>query len=170
MKLRDFWTSKPRKRHDGRQGEGCRSSKENKKNVGSRWRGEVRRRLGCGRGGDKGWDFPHDQRLAYPQNGRHRKNQVELRFRGTNSLRPIWRVLLHTKSLQQRFHPFSSFEMGLKRTHDEASQGPSQPHQKKRKGFSVGPANLPDGTYRRKSKSAGFLGPKAKLTVSQPKR
>jgi hypothetical protein len=48
VKSRDFWTSKPRKRHDGRQGEGCRSSKENKKNVGSRWRSEVQRRLGCG--------------------------------------------------------------------------------------------------------------------------
>jgi hypothetical protein len=127
-------------------------------------------KVGMWRGGDKGWDFPHDQRLAYPQKGRHRKSQVELRFRNTNSLRSIWRVLLYAKSLQQRFHQFSSFKMGLKRPHDEASQGPAQPHQKKRKGFSVGPANLPDGTYRRKSKSAGFLGPNAELTVSQPKR
>ena len=78
--------------------------------------------------------------------------------------------LLHAKSLQQRFNPFSSLKMGLKRPHDEASQGPVEPHQKKRKAFSVGPANLPDGTYRRKSKSAGFLRPKAELTVSQLKR
>lgn len=46
--------------------------------------------------------------------------------------------------------------MAPKRTHDgdaaPASKG--EPAIKKRKGFSVGPANLPDGTYRRKSKHA----------------
>jgi hypothetical protein len=46
--------------------------------------------------------------------------------------------------------------MGLKRPHDKASQGAVEPQHKKRKGFSVGPANLPDGTYRRKSKPAYF--------------
>ncbi|KAJ5480144.1 hypothetical protein N7530_005653 [Penicillium desertorum] len=43
--------------------------------------------------------------------------------------------------------------MAPKRTHDgdaaPASKG--EPAIKKRKGFSVGPANLPDGTYRRKT-------------------
>jgi hypothetical protein len=68
VKSRDFWTSKPRKRHDGRQGEGCRGSKEIRKTVGSRWRGEVRRRLGCGGEETKKWDFPHDHD---PQKGRH---------------------------------------------------------------------------------------------------
>lgn len=46
--------------------------------------------------------------------------------------------------------------MAPKRTHDgdgaPASKG--EPAIKKRKGFSVGPANLPDGTYRRKSEHA----------------
>jgi hypothetical protein len=129
-------------------------------------------------------DFPHDHAFAYPQKkaateaccrikiGRSstKKKPCRAWISRTNSLRPIWRVLLHTKSLQQRSNPFSLLRMGLKRPHDEVSQGPVEPHQKKRKGFSVGPANLPDGTYRRKSKSARFLGPKAELTVSQLKR
>jgi hypothetical protein len=33
------------------------------------------------------------------------------------------------------------------------SESRAEPAFKKRKGFSVGPANLPDGTYRRKSES-----------------
>lgn len=42
--------------------------------------------------------------------------------------------------------------MAPKRSHDgEAHTVKSDPAPKKRKGFSVGPANLPDGTYRRKS-------------------
>ncbi|EXJ89080.1 hypothetical protein A1O3_02144 [Capronia epimyces CBS 606.96] len=40
--------------------------------------------------------------------------------------------------------------MGVKRTADAASAA-TEPDKKKRKGFSVGPANLPDGTYRRKT-------------------
>ena len=64
MKSRDFWTSKPRKRHDGRQGEGCRGSKGNKKNVGSRWRVEVPEKVGDVEGRTKKWDFPHDQKAA----------------------------------------------------------------------------------------------------------
>ena len=41
--------------------------------------------------------------------------------------------------------------MSLKRPREADAQ--SQPlSNKKKKGFSVGPANLPDGTYRRKSK------------------
>merc|ERR1712230_280016 len=39
--------------------------------------------------------------------------------------------------------------MSLKRSRHEVSED-AQP-KKKRKGFSVGPANLPDGTYRRKT-------------------
>ena len=41
--------------------------------------------------------------------------------------------------------------MAPKRTRDGDAAAKSEPV-KKRKGFSVGPANLPDGTYRRKSK------------------
>lgn len=40
--------------------------------------------------------------------------------------------------------------MSHKRNHDDPSDG-SAPPSKKRKGFSVGPANLPDGTYKRKT-------------------
>lgn len=46
--------------------------------------------------------------------------------------------------------------MAPKRTRDgesKPSESRPEPAIKKRKGFSVGPANLPDGTYRRKSKS-----------------
>ncbi|KAJ5793815.1 hypothetical protein N7457_000414 [Penicillium paradoxum] len=43
--------------------------------------------------------------------------------------------------------------MAPKRTHDgeAAPTSKGEPAIKKRKGFSVGPANLPDGTYRRKT-------------------
>ncbi|KAJ5135412.1 uncharacterized protein N7515_004690 [Penicillium bovifimosum] len=42
--------------------------------------------------------------------------------------------------------------MAPKRTHDgDAPASKGEPEVKKRKGFSVGPANLPDGTYRRKT-------------------
>ncbi|KIW24891.1 uncharacterized protein PV07_10575 [Cladophialophora immunda] len=41
--------------------------------------------------------------------------------------------------------------MSVKRARDDSSAGAKQPDKKKRKGFSVGPANLPDGTYRRKT-------------------
>jgi hypothetical protein len=41
--------------------------------------------------------------------------------------------------------------MGMKRSREEAGLGQKNSSDKKRKGFSVGPANLPDGTYRRKS-------------------
>lgn len=46
--------------------------------------------------------------------------------------------------------------MSLKRPHEETAQGAIERQQKKRKGFSVGPAHLPDGTYRRKSKLVDF--------------
>jgi hypothetical protein len=48
--------------------------------------------------------------------------------------------------------------MAPKRTHngDAAPVTKSEHAVKKRKGFSVGPANLPDGTYRRKSKQPNF--------------
>jgi hypothetical protein len=62
------------------------------------------------------------------------------------------------------------FKMGLKRLHDEASQGAAEPQQKKkRKGFSVGPANLPDGTYRRKSKPVDLQEARAQLTLRSSK-
>jgi hypothetical protein len=54
--------------------------------------------------------------------------------------------------------------MGLERPQDDASQGTAETQRKKRKGFSVGPANLPDGTYRRKSKPADFEEVQAQLT------
>ncbi|KAI1623798.1 hypothetical protein EDD37DRAFT_440580 [Exophiala viscosa] len=41
--------------------------------------------------------------------------------------------------------------MSVKRTRDDPSNGAAEPDKKKRKGFSVGPANLPDGTYKRKT-------------------
>ncbi|KAI4110055.1 MAG: hypothetical protein L6R37_000188 [Teloschistes peruensis] len=45
--------------------------------------------------------------------------------------------------------------MAVKRTHEHVEQDSNTqapPNKKIRKGFSVGPANLPDGTYRRKVK------------------
>lgn len=41
--------------------------------------------------------------------------------------------------------------MGLKRRSDDSLGSTKEPDKKKRKGFSVGPAHLPDGTYKRKS-------------------
>ncbi|KAJ9607114.1 hypothetical protein H2200_008186 [Cladophialophora chaetospira] len=41
--------------------------------------------------------------------------------------------------------------MGVKRSRNDADAEIREPHKKKRKGFSVGPANLPDGTWRRKT-------------------
>ncbi|KAK2764316.1 hypothetical protein FQN54_009008 [Arachnomyces sp. PD_36] len=62
--------------------------------------------------------------------------------------------------------------MAPKRTRDEADleKSSSSPYPKKKKGFSVGPANLPDGTYRRKvQKIKGDLIHKAKLKKSYAK-
>ncbi|KAI4197203.1 MAG: hypothetical protein LQ350_006091 [Teloschistes chrysophthalmus] len=45
--------------------------------------------------------------------------------------------------------------MAVKRSHDDLENGPNEqasPNKKTKKGFSVGPANLPDGMYRRKVK------------------
>ncbi|EHY57979.1 hypothetical protein ABEF92_002585 [Exophiala dermatitidis] len=41
--------------------------------------------------------------------------------------------------------------MGVKRSAEDAGSAAAEPDKKKKKGFSVGPANLPDGTYRRKT-------------------
>ncbi|ETI27781.1 hypothetical protein G647_00230 [Cladophialophora carrionii CBS 160.54] len=41
--------------------------------------------------------------------------------------------------------------MSVKRARNDADGAAGEPDKKKRKGFSVGPANLPDGTYRRKT-------------------
>jgi hypothetical protein len=45
--------------------------------------------------------------------------------------------------------------MSSKRPRD-ADDATSQAPKKQKKGFSVGPANLPDGTYRRKSMSMSY--------------
>lgn len=46
--------------------------------------------------------------------------------------------------------------MAVKRSRDDAASI-ADPPAKKKKGFSVGPANLPDGTYRRKGLLALYL-------------
>lgn len=48
--------------------------------------------------------------------------------------------------------------MGIKRSRDTAAvsekeKRSAEPPSKKKRGFTVGPANLPDGTYRRKGSS-----------------
>jgi hypothetical protein len=58
--------------------------------------------------------------------------------------------------------------MSVKRSREDA--GESQQSSKKRKGFSVGPANLPDGTYRRKTtKIKNDLIQKAKVRKAYAK-
>lgn len=60
--------------------------------------------------------------------------------------------------------------MALKRSHAESSADHNEPAQKKRKSFSVGPANLPDGTYRRKTqKIKADLIQKAKVKKAYAK-
>ncbi|KAL8942776.1 MAG: hypothetical protein Q9216_001461 [Gyalolechia sp. 2 TL-2023] len=63
--------------------------------------------------------------------------------------------------------------MGTKRNHEAVSHttdGPDVSVKKARKGFSVGPANLPDGTYRRKVKKIkDSLVRKAKVKKSYSK-
>jgi len=61
--------------------------------------------------------------------------------------------------------------MSLKRPHVDAAGGlQNESERKKRKGFSVGPANLPDGTYRRKTqKIKNDLIQKAKVKKAYAK-
>ncbi|KAJ6091336.1 hypothetical protein N7467_003305 [Penicillium canescens] len=61
--------------------------------------------------------------------------------------------------------------MAPKRTHDgDPAPATKPPAVKKRKGFSVGPANLPDGTYRRKTqKIKNDLIQKAKVKKAYAK-
>ncbi|KAL8929229.1 MAG: hypothetical protein Q9208_001312 [Pyrenodesmia sp. 3 TL-2023] len=63
--------------------------------------------------------------------------------------------------------------MAIKRKHDEIGTGAvasNQPAKRAKKGFSVGPANLPDGTYRRKVKKIkDNLVRKAKVRKSYSK-
>ncbi|KAJ5985851.1 hypothetical protein N7499_007858 [Penicillium canescens] len=61
--------------------------------------------------------------------------------------------------------------MAPKRTHDgDPAPATKAPAVKKRKGFSVGPANLPDGTYRRKTqKIKNDLIQKAKVKKAYAK-
>lgn len=77
---------------------------------------------------------------------------------------------LVTSSLSRITVDLSHHKMGSKRPHEETAQHATEPQQKKRKGFSVGPANLPDGTYRRKSKRIDFSEEQAQLTIGQRKR
>ena len=55
-----------------------------------------------------------------------------------------------------------SFIMGIKRSRDAAAvlgdeRRLAEPPNKKKRGFNVGPANLPDGTYRRKGSFYALL-------------
>ncbi|OAP58222.1 hypothetical protein AYL99_07312 [Fonsecaea erecta] len=60
--------------------------------------------------------------------------------------------------------------MGVKRANEDSFAGAKEPDKKKRKGFSVGPANLPDGTYRRKAqKIKNDLIQKAKVKKAYAK-
>lgn len=60
-------------------------------------------------------------------------------------------------STTQNQQPFHNCKMGSKRPHDEvegeggAAPSAAAPEAKKRKGFRVGPENLPDGAWRRKN-------------------
>lgn len=70
--------------------------------------------------------------------------------------------------------------MGTKRSRDveaapEEVKGPVEPAGKKKKGFTVGPANLPDGTYRRKSSFIPLLSKSLRISNTvclsiQPKK
>ena len=153
-----------------------------RKDVGSGRRGEVERRFVGGGGGDKDWAFPDDHdvhdpqktplrvRLPY-QNSCHPQPNVQARIRFANKVPTTYLLCIPTQEdSTAKFHFLGSFKMSLKRPHDDASQEALSPQQKKRKGFSVGPANLPDGTYRRKSRPAAFLGLQAELTFPQLKR
>jgi hypothetical protein len=56
--------------------------------------------------------------------------------------------------------------MAPKRSREDAiepSDSQAQAPKKHKKGFSVGPANLPDGTYRRKSEFLNLCGEKKKF-------
>ncbi|ERF70301.1 hypothetical protein EPUS_06342 [Endocarpon pusillum Z07020] len=60
--------------------------------------------------------------------------------------------------------------MALKRPHTDSEMRDEEAPRKKRKGFSVGPANLPDGTYRRKTqKIKNDLIQKAKIKKAYAK-
>ncbi|EXJ63884.1 hypothetical protein A1O7_00219 [Cladophialophora yegresii CBS 114405] len=60
--------------------------------------------------------------------------------------------------------------MSVKRARNDAHGAVGEPDKKKRKGFSVGPANLPDGTYRRKTqKIKNGLIQKAKVKKAYAK-
>ncbi|KAH0843537.1 hypothetical protein FOPE_09076 [Fonsecaea pedrosoi] len=60
--------------------------------------------------------------------------------------------------------------MSVKRPSDDTPAGAKEPDKKKSKGFSVGPANLPDGTYRRKTqKIKNDLIQKAKVKKAYAK-
>jgi hypothetical protein len=60
--------------------------------------------------------------------------------------------------------------MGIKRSRDGADLPTKELERKKRKGFTVGPANLPDGTYRRKGIIASASSNRYSTHTSQPRR
>ena len=62
--------------------------------------------------------------------------------------------------------------MGAKRTFSEKEEAPKSTEggRKARKGFTVGPDNLPDGTYRRKGSTPPGLPPLVELTSPKRKR
>lgn len=59
--------------------------------------------------------------------------------------------------LPSHIQPVKTGDMSVKRSSSDRPVGADEPDSKKRKGFSVGPANLPDGTYRRKSEPYASL-------------
>jgi hypothetical protein len=66
------------------------------------------------------------------------------------SLAPFYQTF-HISSCGKSTASSQTTIMGAKRKNDDSLNGADEPGKKKRKGFSVGPVNLPDGTYRRKS-------------------
>ncbi|OQE73512.1 hypothetical protein PENNAL_c0086G02086 [Penicillium nalgiovense] len=86
----------------------------------------------------------------------------------------LLRQSLDSNTHRGKTHLFClNIDMAPKRTHDgdaaPASKG--EPAIKKRKGFSVGPANLPDGTYRRKTKvKKAYAKIKAEELANAPKK
>lgn len=73
--------------------------------------------------------------------------------RGSHS--PQHNSLQNSSPSSSHLEQSTATTMAPKRTRDEADleKSTSSPQLKKKKGFSVGPANLPDGTYRRKGQS-----------------
>lgn len=82
------------------------------------------------------------------------KNQNQCAYYTLSCTIPFRDYLEFTDREAHQFsvHLYKLSKMSQKRPQDESRGEEAQPERKKKKGFSVGPANLPDGTYRRKSK------------------